>query len=202
MVVMLFNVFCFVSPDIVFCFDKFGDSFWTGYATGMGSLIIYFAFINFYLRRKHNSTVSNTMVVVSTIEVLVLVIVSVICMIIPKIYSWKSVFICVGAFALSVVFYVALDFVSNKTVKGYEELNEKTTVVGTLSAKAELLAKKARGTENEELSKKIYESIKYSNHISNNNSCLIEKEILNRLDNGEISEDVLELIEKRNELVK
>ena len=72
---------------------------------------------------------------------------------------------------------VATNTTTSKTVNSYEAVNEKTKTMRELTAEAELLMKKTRGTEKEEMAKKIYEAIRYSNAISNNETMEIELQI-------------------------
>ena len=175
--IALFNIICFVTPEELFGFYKFGGAFWAGYAFTILFLVIHYAFMYKLINSNNNSTVSNTLMVMSYVEVALMVIASVVCMLIPDLPNWASIVACSCVFALSIIIMVATNTTTSKTVNSYEAVNEKTKTMRELTAEAELLMKKTRGTEKEEMAKKIYEAIRYSNAISNNETMEIELQI-------------------------
>ena len=62
------------------------------------------------------------------------------------------------------------------------------------------MTRQARGTSREDITKKIYEAIRYSNPMSDETTQEIEKVILYKLENDEIDEELLELVNRRNEI--
>lgn len=180
--VVLFNIICFVTPEELFGFYKFGGAFWGGYAFTMLFLVIHYAFMYKLINSHGNSTVSNTLMVMSYVEVASMVIASSACMLIPDLPNWASILACSCVLALSIIFTVATNTTTSKTVNSYEAMNEQTSSMRELTAKAELLKKKARGTSSEDLAKKIYEEIRCSNAISTNETIEIELNIKNELE--------------------
>lgn len=181
--VVLFNIICFVTPEELFGYYKFGGAFWGGYAFTMLFLVIHYVFMYKLINNNNNnSAVSNTLMVMSYVEVASMVIASVACMLIPDLPNWASILACSCVLALSIIFTVATNTTTSKTVNSYEAMNEQTSSMRELTAKAELLKKKARGTSSEDLAKKIYEEIRYSNAISTNETIEIELNIKNELE--------------------
>lgn len=178
----LFNIICFVTPEELFGYYKFGGAFWGGYAFTMLFLIIHYAFMYKLINSNNNSTVNNTLMVMSYVEVVLMVIASAACMLIPDLPNWASIVACSCVLALSIIFTVATNTATSKTVNSYETMNEKTKTMRELTAKAELLMKKTRGTDKEELAKKIYEAIRYGNNVSHKGTYIIESNIKNELE--------------------
>lgn len=195
---VLFNIVCFVTPEELFGFDKFGGSFWTGYAFTMIFMVIHYVFIYKLTNSNNNMTVNNTLMVMSYLEAALMVTVSIACMLIPDLPNWSSIVVCSFVLALSIIFTITTNTVTSKTVKSYEAMNEKTKAKRELTAKAELLMKKARGTDKEELAKRIYEEIRYGNQILNENKYVYDEKIIKMIDSNEINEELFELINKRN----
>lgn len=201
-VAIVFNIIVFIAPEKLLMFNRFSRSFWIGYIFVMLALAIHYVFVYSFINKKINNTISNTLVVLSCFELPILITIYCVCMFISDFSDWITVIICSLILGFSIVLIVLADSVTNNTVNAYESNNNNTRMMRNLSSKAECMAKNARGTEKEEIAKKIYEAIRYSNPISDKETNEIELDILYKLENNEINEELLGLVNKRNEIIQ
>lgn len=194
--IIAFNIISFVIPG---GFDRTGN-FWVGYIFTMLILVGHLVYVHVFTNRKGNLTIENTLRVLNYIELPVLVIIPIVCMFITNLPVWIAVIACTVILAITVIFSVCADTVTNKTVNAYEADRRNSEMMRTLQSKAEYMARQARGTSREDITKKIYEAIRYSNPMSDETTREIEKVILYKLENDEIDEELLELVNRRNEI--
>lgn len=194
--IIAFNIISFVTPG---GFDRTGN-FWVGYVFTMLILVGHLVYVHVFINRKGNLTIENTLRVLNYIELPVLVIIPIVCMFITNLPVWIAVIACTVILAITVIFSVCADTVTNKTVNAYEADRRNSEMMRTLQSKVEYIARQARGTSREDITKKIYEAIRYSNPMSDETTREIEKVILYKLENDEIDEELLELVNRRNEI--
>ena len=116
LLVGLFNVIAFVTPETIGGQQKLNDTFWSVYGIMMGAFIAHFVYSCFVLKeedkfaRKRNTPIF----IVSIIESAILGIVGTILMLVPGTKSWVGIIVCSILLALSVVFLILMQIVGDR----------------------------------------------------------------------------------------
>lgn len=159
-IVTLYNIICFVSPETLFGFDKFGGAFWSSYAFAMATLVIHLVF-SFVTLNKVQIRESNIIITLGYFEVAIMMTVSALCMFIPNIPTWLGTIICSIVLVFSIIFTVSSKAITENTLAANDALNKKIKLARKLTKDAALLVDKYKGTLNEKDAKKIYDTIRY-----------------------------------------
>ena len=177
--VALFNAIVFITPSEYNGVDKFTDTFWIGYA------LITIAFVGqlvcaiFGLKDDNITKVfyNIPLLRVSIAGLVVSVIAGAVLMAIPTIESWIAAIVCL----------VILGFVAIATIKAeaagniVEEIDQKikaqTFFIKNLTVDAQNLLARANTPETKAVVNKVYEAIRYSDPMSNDNLNDIEGRI-------------------------
>ncbi len=207
---IIFNAVTFISPLRV---NTNIGNFWTGYIfiilAFLGQLLC--SYIAFKEKNVRKMFYNISLVLISYISFIAFFVVGIICIITPTIPISIGIvidMIITGIFAALVVITC---FVINVVSDINDEINSKTFAMKSLTANSENLMKKASSTEMNEICKKVYESFRYSNTISDNSMKDINEQIqreyasfenaVNDNDNEmakSISKELISLINKRN----
>lgn len=207
---MVFNIITFVSPMRM---NLISGNFWTGYIfitfAFLGQLLCsYIAFKEENIRKIFYNI---SLVLISYISFIALFIVGTCCMINPILPMSIGIVICMIISEIFAVLVVTTCFVINVVSDMDDEIKAKTFAIKSLTANAEHLMMKTNSTEMNEICKKIYESFRYSNTISDNSLKDINEQIQREFVSFEnavnendiemaysISKELISLINKRN----
>jgi hypothetical protein len=174
---ILFNIISFITPNNILGENKYDDGFWIAYAFVTVAFILHLLFSCILLKKNtENAKVVNMpIVMISNIEMLIMLVVGICCMLIPGIPTWVGVIVCYLVLFLSVAYIIATNIVVENSVKANKALNKKTFMFRSLADDAQVLINRSTTPEIEMLTKKVYDSIRYSDSISSNE--LIQDEL-------------------------
>ncbi len=176
---VLFNVIVFVTPSEFEGESKFTDSFWIGYAlitiSFVGQLICSYIglkddnlnkiFFNIPLLR-----VSVTSLVISAVAGSVF-------MAFFSVEGWISALISIVILAFVAIATIKAKATGDITEAVEKKIKEQTFFIRNLTVDAENLLARANTTETKAIVKKVYEAIRYSDPMSNDNLNDIEGRI-------------------------
>ena len=213
----VFNVIVFLVAGNTVGFSNVGTSFWIAYAfitlVFIGNLGCSFAF---FKEENRNKTFLKLSVMHYAFGALVAsLIVGAIAMAVPAIPYWVGIIIDVlilAFYAIAIVKAVAAADIIN-TVE--HKVKEKTAYIRTLTVDAESLVSRAKSDEAKALTKKVYETIRFSDPMSSPQLADIETQIKNEftafsdaIKNDDIAlattstEELINLVNDRNSKCK
>ena len=213
----LFNLCCFITPNEWYGVSKYSGSFWVGYGFVMASFVFHFiyAFFAFSERNREKQVINTPITIFSFFELGLMVVVGLLCMAIPSLPYWLGIVLCYIVLALSVLFLISAKVVGENAVYANTALNTKTAFMRELTDKAQGLISSAKTAQAKEIATKIYEAIRYSDTISSEATKEDELAISERLSGLEGSindigieglqnkaDEIFQLIEKRNNICK
>ena len=176
----LFNLIVFLTPNEIAGISKFNGSFWVGYVfitlSFIGQLVC--ARLAFKQESLQKFFYNVSLITVSYSATIVSVVIGALCMAIPVIPTWVGTIVCLLLLALSAVSVLkakaAIDIVSavDKNVK------EQTFFIKSLTVNVETLMAKAKSDFVKMELKKVCEVVRYSDPMSNNALSGIEAQII------------------------
>ncbi len=196
-------------------FNKYGGSFWIAYI----SILVAFIglLVCFYIAFKNTDNQKFfyriPLLKISYSCLIITLVVGVLCMIIPNLPNWVGMIICF----VILLFNIIAVLKASATIETVESIDtkvkEQTSFIKNLTIEAENLISIAKTEESKKACKEVYEAIRYSDPMSNDELKDVEEEIqkqftdfTNKLNFNENTEKVknnlLALINKRNNLVK
>ena len=107
--VVLFNVVAFVTPTTIAGISKYEGGFWPGYGFVMAAFVVHLIYIWRLLtvtESVERSGKNGPAMTVSSVELLVMIVIGLICMLAPGVARWVGIIICSIIFALSVIVLV------------------------------------------------------------------------------------------------
>ena len=165
----VFNVAVFVSPGEAGGYSKFGGAFWVGYIfitlSFIGQLICaYFAFKVDSLQKFFYNV---PLIRISRTGLVLTAILGTLCMAIPNLPNWIGVILCLAVLAFTAISVIKAT-AAGDIVSGIDEkIESKTSFIKLLTADAEALMSAAKTPELKAEVKKVYETIRYSDPMSN-----------------------------------
>ncbi len=176
---VIFNIICFVTPNQVAGLNKFDGAFWAGY------IFITIAFIGqlvcacIALKAENNQKLFYNIPIIriSYIGLILTLIFGGVCMIIPNLPNWVGIIICLIILAFTAMMVVK----AKATADIVERIDRKTAAqivfVKSLTADAESLLVRAETPEAKEACKKVLDAIRYSDPVSSDALSGIETQI-------------------------
>ena len=213
----VFNVAVFVSPDAAGGMTKFGGAFREGYIfitlAFIGQLICaYFAF-------KADSTkkffYKIPLIQISRGGLILTLIFGAMCMAIPNLPNWIGVVLCFVVLAFTAISIVKATAAGDIVSEIDEKVEIKTSLIKALAADAESLMSVAKAPELMTEVKKVYQALRYSDPVSNASLDEINCQVQNQFsvfanavksEDSDLtvssSEELLVLIDERNKKCK
>lgn len=191
---VLFNLICFITPSELFGMTKFGGAFWAGY------IFILLAFIGqiictyFALKSENKQELfyKLPLINISYVGLVLTIICGVFCMVIPNLPNWIGIIVCLIILAFNVIAVikasVAKEIVSNID----EDVKIQMSFIKGAIVQSQNIMSRAKSENIKRECKKIYERLRYSDPISNTELELIEKQIeanLSKLSEAVLSDD-------------
>lgn len=210
----IFNVIVFVAPNEVAGMSKFGGAFWAGYIfitiAFLGQLAC--AFKAFKEENLQKVFYNIPVISISYTGLIAMLIAGTACMIIPNLPNWVGIIICMSILALSGISVlkasVAADIVGNID----EKIKTQTQFIKMLTVDSQVLMTSVANPELKADVKKVYESIRYSDPMSNPALDEVETQIQNefvafadavKAEDFEVAKvvasEILKMIDSRNE---
>lgn len=210
---ILFNLICFVTPAEWYGFNKFGGAFWAGY------VVITLAFIGQLVCAQKAFRAENAkkffynlpLITVSYTGLILTLVLGGLCMAIPNVPNWLGALVGAVVLAFTAVAVIKASAAA-EIVEGVDQkVAEKTAFLRMAVADAEVILATARSAEAKAECRKVYEALRYSDPMSADGLSEIEGRITVKL--GELkaavaaddaekvktaAEEVVSLIKERN----
>ncbi len=175
----VFNVICFITPDETAGMSKFGGAFWAGYIfitiAFIGQLVC--AYIALKTDDKTKLFYNIPIIRVSYTGLILTLVFGALCMAIPNLPNWVGIIVCLLVLAFTAIAVIkakaAADVVENIDAK----VKAKTIFVKTLTVDAENLFARATTPEAKDACKKVFEAVRYSDPMSNDALAGVESQI-------------------------
>ena len=169
---LLFNVIAFVSPI------EMNGGFWTGYIfitlAFLGQLLC--SRIAFRSPNAQKFFYNFSLISISYISTLVMLAVGGLAMALPFVPIWLGVILCILVLGFSAIAIIGA-LTTSQTVSDIDaKIKTKTLFIKMLTADAETLMQKASSKERD-ITKKVYEAIRYSDPVSIDALSMIESQI-------------------------
>ncbi len=212
--VLLFHIVCFVTPNEMAGMTKIDSNFFTGIAfidlAFVGQLVC--AYLALKEEEKKKRFYNLPLITISYTGLIVMLAAGAAVMMIPDLPNWIGILVCclvLGFTAVSVIKAAAAADLAERTE---ENVSAKTLFIKTLSADAEQLLSSVRAADIKEDAKRVYEAVRYSDPMSDDVLVGIESEITrkfaqfsdaaaeNRVDAAkQAADDLIILIGNRNQ---
>ena len=207
--VAIFLAVCFLTPNTLEGYNKFGGAFWGPFVIIMISLIgeLFVAKKVFDSETKEQLFLNLPLYRLCYLGTALTFIVGTICMMIPDLPNWVGSVICGIILVLT---YMSLSLgqgVSARIQDKEAALKASTANMRDIVSKAKLLLDQAPENQKESF-QKVYDALRYSDVVSSSESHALEKEIERTLNtfaennSDETLAKLISLINERNELVQ
>ena len=213
---VIFNIATFVSPNEAAGMTKFGGAFWVGYIfitlAFIGQLVVsYFAF---NAKNMQKFFYKIPLVRISWTGIVLTLVFGVLCMVIPNLPNWIGIIACFAVLAFNAISLVKANIAADIVSEIDDKIKAQTSFIKTLTIDAESLMSRAQNETAKTATKKIYEAVRYSDPMSNDGLSGIESEIsikfnqlasavtANSEDITTIAEELVVLITDRNKRCK
>ena len=176
----MFNVVAFVTPNEVAGISKFDGAFWAGYIfitiAFIGQLAVaYYAFRVQETAQKFFYRVP--LVTISWSGLILILVIGSLCMIIPGMPNWLGVIICFTILGFNAIALAKADTAVELVAQVDEKIKNQTFFVRSLTIDAESLLARAKTDLAKAECKKVYEAIRYSDPMSHSALAYTESEI-------------------------
>ena len=171
----LFNLLCFVTPAEWYGFNKFGGSFWAGYA------VITLAFLG----RAENAKkffYNLPLITVSYTGLILTLVLGGLCMAIPDVPNWLGAIVGAVVLAFTALAVIKASAAADIVESVDKKVAEKTAFLRMATADAEVILASAKSAEVKAECKKVYEALRYSDPMSNEALSVTEAKITVKLD--------------------
>lgn len=214
----LFQFICFITPAEINGVSKFTSSFWIAYGFITGSFLIHLLFSLSMMKAesREKRAINTSLLTISWIELMLMAAVGGAAMILSGVTYWVGAILCAVILVFSIIFVLIAKSTGENKAKANRTLNTQTETMHLLVDEAEVLIVKTKTEDSRKIVEKVYETLRYSDPISNDMlredenaiSCNLQKLALCISEGREIGEiqsvadELLALIEKRNRKCK
>ncbi len=213
----LFNVICFVTPGEAAGMSKFGGAFWAGYIfitlAFIGQLICaYFAFKPDNLQKLFYNI---PLITISYIGLIIMLVVGSLAMAIPNLPNWVGIMVCLLVLTFTAIAVITAKAAGTVVSNIDAKIKANTAFIKELTAEAQNLTNRAKAPMLKALCSKVYEALRYSDPMSNENlsdigtrikeefSTFTDAVLSDNLDETESSgNELMNLIQDRNKKCK
>ena len=213
---VIFNIATFVSPNEVAGMTKFGGAFWVGYIfitlAFIGQLAV--SFFAFNTKNMQKFFYKIPLIRISWTGLILTLIFGVLCMVIPDLPNWIGIVACFAVLGFNAISLVKANIAADIVSEIDDKVKVQTSFIKTLTVDAESLMSRAQNETAKTAAKKVYEAVRYSDPMSNDGLSGIESEIsikfnqfagavtANSKDIATIAEELVVLISDRNKRCK
>ncbi len=176
---ILFNVIVFVTPSEFEGESKFTESFWVGYSLVTIGFVGQLAcsYIGLKDDNLNRFFFNIPLLRVSVIGLVISAVAGSVFMAIPTVESWIAAIICVIILAFVAIATIKAKAVGDIAETVEKKIKEQTFFIKNLTVDAQNLLARANTPETKEIVNKVYEAIRYSDPMSNDNLSEIEGRI-------------------------
>lgn len=179
----IFNVICFVTPGEAAGMSKFGGAFWAGYIfitiAFIGQLVC--AYIALKTDDKTKLFYNIPIIRVSYTRLILTVVFGALCMAIPNLPNWVGIIVCLLILAFNAIAVIKAKAASDVVENIDKKEKAQTFFIKSLTVDAETLLARAATPEAKDACKKVYEAVRYSDPMSNDDLAGIESQIALKL---------------------
>ena len=181
--VVLYNVICFVTPSEINGISKYSGAFWSGYLFIMATFILHLVYAIFALssNSKEKKILNVPIMVISCFEITVMVVCGTICMTLPNLPNWVAVVVCSIILAFSVISLITVKTVGDNVSTANKVLNESTYSFRELFDISLLLVNNSKTEDTKNIAHRVSEAIRYSDPVSNDELQPLEEEIKEKI---------------------
>lgn len=164
----LFNILVFLTPNEAAGMTKFGGAFWSGYAfitlAFIGQLICGYAAFRADTREK--LFLNLPLITISYAAFVASVVLGSVCMMLPGLPNWVGIILCAVVLALNAVAVVKAQAAATLVSEVGEKVKTQTAFIKTMTVEAASLVARAKSEETKAACKKVYEAFRYSDPMS------------------------------------
>lgn len=166
--VAIFNVIVFVTPNEVAGVSKFDGSFWVGYIFIMITFVAQLGVAWYSLKDDITKTFYRMpLLSISYGSLIAMMVVGIVCMVIPGFPVWVGVILCLLVLAFSIVSMMQAQAAASVISDIDTKIKNKTFFIKSLTVDIDSLLARAVSSEMSEELKKVYEAVRYSDPMSN-----------------------------------
>ena len=210
---VLFNVIVFALPNEFMGYTKLDATFWTAYIfitlAFIGQLVC--ANVAFRAENARRMFYNVPLITVSYSGLILSLIFGALTMAIPKLPNWVGIILCVLVLGFTAIAVIKAKAAADIVEKLDDRVKSQTSFIRNMTAEAESLMSRAKSPEAKAACKKVYESLRYSDPMSNEALSVIEAKISGKIDEfasavgaddaekaKEIADEIVILIGDRN----
>lgn len=176
--VAIFNVIAFVTPNEIAGMSKFAGSFWVGYIFIMLTFVAQLGVAWYSLKDGITKTFYRMpLLSISYGSLIAMMVVGILCMVIPGFPVWLGVILCLLVLAFSIISMMqaqaAASFIGDIDTK----IKNKTFFIKSLTVDIDSLLTRAPSEAIREEVKKVYDAVRFSDPISNDALAGVESQI-------------------------
>lgn len=213
---VIFNVIVFVTPNKVVGLSKFGGTFWIGYVFIMLAFIgqLVCTYVAFRENVPQKIFLNLPLITISYSTLITSIFLGTLCMVIPFLPNWLAIIVCVVELGVNAVAVVKAKTAAEVVSELGDRVKMNTIFIKSLTVDAESLVARAMGNEAKAAAKKVYEIVRYSDPMSNAMLSGVEAQITLKFDefskavvsgNGDVTrlaEEIIVLVNDRNKKCK
>ena len=182
---LIFNVVVFfVKPVIPGYTISYDSRFWIAWSFIIIAFIInlFCASITFKQDNLKKLFYNLPLITISKTGLIVTLVLGIILMLIPDCPYWISVIVCFTICGLTLIAVNKANWSSNIVEDIDKKIENNTSFIKSLTSDAEILLANAKSEEAKNLCNKVYEAIRYSDPMSNNELSSVESQIKTKFD--------------------
>ena len=187
--VAIFNVIVFVTPNEVAGVSKFDGSFWVGYIFIMLTFVAQVSVAWYSLKDDITKTFYRMpLLSISYGSLIAMMVVGILCMVIPGFPVWLGIILCLLVLAFSIISMMQAQAAASVIGDIDTKIKNKTFFIKSLTIDMDSLLARANSSEMATELKKVYEAVRYSDPMSDDALLGIESSITIKV--SELSECV------------
>ena len=216
--VVVCNVIIFAIPSEIAGMIKTGGAFWSSYIMIMLAFIgqLVCAKIAFKESEAERFFLKLPLVTISYIALILSIAAGTVCMLIPDLPNWVGVIICALILGFNAAAVIQADTAADIISDVEQKTADKTAFMKQLKAEADILSSRSMAPELKSIVKKVCETIRYSDSVSNVSLADAEQAIKTRFDEfavlvesgadkekiDAIAQELIRMTDDRNKLCK
>ncbi len=177
--IAVFNIICFATPCEAAGMTKFGGAFWAGYIFITLAFIgqLFCAFMAFKAENSQKLFYNLPIITVSYTGLILTIVFGALCMAIPNLPNWVGIIVCLAILAFTAIAVIKASAAAEIVSKTDEKVKAQTAFIKEMTAEAQNLTNRANAPKLKEYCKKVYEALRYSDPMSNDQLTDIESRI-------------------------
>ena len=215
--VLIFNVLVFVTPNEIAGMSKFGGSFWIGYAFIMASFIGQLGVAWMAIKDGDLTKLfyNIPLFTISCVSLIAMLIAGTLCMVIPNFPRWLGVIICMLILLFEVIAITQAQAASSIVSDIDKKVKIQTFFIKSLTLDVDSLLARASTQEISAELKKVYDAVRFSDPMSSDALSSVESqitikvsELTDSVEKGDVEEiknlckEIVILINDRNKRCK